>query len=564
MADTPAPAAAFDPDADLQQQSAQPEPDFDVDKDLHQHAAIHYKPYSATEGMSNFDLAMAGAGKSVVDLGRGVKQLFGFGDQAEIDEAAKRDRELMHTGAGLTGYLGGSLASMAIPGTLAAKGAGALGLTRTAAAASALTNPGTFGAAAASGALQGALQPTETGQSRVANTAIGGALGPLGNLLGRGGTAIAHALSEPIAASASRAVQALQDAGVPLDAAQRTGSVLWNRAKLMLSDNPLTTGAQAAFAGLQQKTYNRALLRTMGETADAATPEVMGRAMTRMGKAYDDIATRNSMKYDHIEGPLNDILNSSAMNLNDSQHAILQKNADDILKKAALNDGTLSGDQFANVKKNLDALSASGDSDVASAGRDMRQALNDALLKTAQETGNTADVEALKATNQQWRNMRNIEGAIDKTGEGDISPARLAGVMSQVKNRSNSIYGKGDTALADLAHAGNNLLPNKTPNSGTPTRLLQQAILPAIGAGYEKLKGGDWQDIAKGAAVGVAIPKAAQLMLNSQRGKVAIDALRALREPSNMSALSGAVLQHLPQSGLETAQQATERKQGSE
>ena len=150
--------------------------------------------------------------------------------------------------------------------------------------------------------------------------------------------------------------------------------------------------------------------------------------------------------------------------------------------------------------------------------------------------------------------MRTIEGAIDKQGSGDISPARLATIMNQKANRKVSIYGQGDTSLSDLAQASNELLTSHTPNSGTPLRLATQAAIPiALGAGYEGVKEGNWEGAAKGAAAGYLIPKATQVLLNHQGARIATDALGSLGQPSSMPLISGGALQHLPTSALEAA-----------
>lgn len=525
--------------------------DPDMDAVLHQTQQANHPTYSPTEGMSKYDLAMAGAGKSVIDMYRGAKQLVGLGNQEEIDESAKLDKPLMQTLPGKLGYVGGSIASTVIPAGLAGQAAKVAGLAKTGAALTAIANPSTFGAGAASGAVMGALQPTATGDSRLLDTAGGAVAGLGGQALAKGASAIGSVVADNLGPAANKAVEALQNAGVPLDAAQRTGSILLQRAKAMLSDNPMTAGAQRDFADMQQKSINRAFLSTIGETANAATPDVMGRAMTRLGNNYDNIASRVQLPYDNIEGPLSDIMNNARLTLNDAQFGTVQRNADDILQKASQNGGVINGEQFQNVKKTLDRLSSSGDSDVAEVARDMRQSLHDGLLKSAQDSGNTADAQLLQKTNQQWRNMRTIEGAIDKEGSGDISPARLANVMGQKANRSVSIYGKGDTTLSDLAQSANALLPNKTPNSGTASRLVAQATLPLIGAGVGAAsaeKGGGWKTAAEGAALGIALPKMMQMGINSQGviGRNAMTALGALGAKTSLPELAGGALQHAP------------------
>jgi hypothetical protein len=573
----------FDPDAHLEAATTDTQA-FDPDAHLEaktSKSGTTLTKYSPTEGQSAFDLAMAGAGKSVVDMYHGAKQLYAKAAdeisprpqtmsglitgqdnsrsaevQQEIDDAARLDKPLMQTGAGVGGYIGGSLASTVVPLGLAGKAAQGSGLARTGAALTSLANPATLGAGVVSGAAQGALQPVETGGSRTLNTVSGGALGGAGNLIARGAGSLTGMAIDKLSDSASSAVKALTDAGVPLDAAQRTGSMLWNRAKIMLGDNPITAGAQADFADMQQKSVNKAFLATTGENAaNKATPDVMNRIKTRLSNTYDDISSRTNVPYDNIEHPLSNILDNARLRLNDTQFGVVNRNIDDILNKASQNGGAINGAQFKNIKMTLDKLSGGADSDVGEVARDIRQTMNDGLLKSASDAGNHADVAALKQTNQQWRNMRTIEGAIDKEGSGDISPARLATIMNQKANRSVSIYGQGDTSLSDLAKASNELLTNHTPNSGTVARLATQAALPLALGTAEGVKEGDWKGVAKGVAAGVALPKIGQKLLNAQGARSATAALGSLVKPASMPLYSGAAVQHAPLSTVLAAEQ---------
>lgn len=137
-----------------------------------------------TNGMTVGQLAGAGAGKSFVDTGRGVKQILGANNQAEIDESRQTDAPLMRTASGTLGNIGGAVAqaapTMLIPGAATIAG-------------SALT-----------GAGLGAVQPVATGESRGENAAIGAVAGAAGPLLARGAGAVVRggkALFEPFTAA---------------------------------------------------------------------------------------------------------------------------------------------------------------------------------------------------------------------------------------------------------------------------------------------------------------------------------------------------------------------------
>ena len=139
-------------------------------RDLFAEFGVQVKPetFNPTEGNSFLQNSMIGAGKAVVDTGRGVRQLLskiGIGDekaiQQEIDDAKERDAALMSTGGGMVGNIGGQIAMTLLPGGAAVKAGKAMGAVPAlgaagrglAAAGQALTMPSTLKAAALAGAV---------------------------------------------------------------------------------------------------------------------------------------------------------------------------------------------------------------------------------------------------------------------------------------------------------------------------------------------------------------------------------------------------------------------------
>jgi hypothetical protein len=130
---------------------------------------------------STLDNFLAGAGKAMVDTGRGIAQITSLNGRlpwgmtpAEYSEVQKRDAPLMATGGGLAGNLTGNLAMMIGPGALAGavgKGAALPGLVDAVGAAMA---PKTALGALAQGIVMGGAQPVGTQDSRAANAALGG------------------------------------------------------------------------------------------------------------------------------------------------------------------------------------------------------------------------------------------------------------------------------------------------------------------------------------------------------------------------------------------------------
>jgi vacuolar-type H+-ATPase subunit E/Vma4 len=412
--------------------------------------------------------------------------------EAQIVAQREANKPLLETSAGLAGNITGELGqAVLLPG-------------------------GTIGKAALAGGAMGAAQPTLSEESRAFNILSGAGVGAAGqgivNALGR----VAQPITNQLGEIGQNAVDTLRKAGVPLDAAQATGSALLARVKAALSDNPVTVGAQQEFSGLQKQAFNKAVSKTMGEDATHITPEIIEKAKERIGNIYDDIASRVNIQTDEtFKNALNQINDDALHTLEDSQYNIIKKNIDDVLSKSEKNNGFIDATQYKNLKMRLDKLSKNSNSDVAQYGRDLRDLLNKGLSDSAEFYGNKADVDLLKSANKQWGNMRKIEDVAIKSEYGDISPSMLFNSLT-TKGKRNAFYAE-DNELAKLASAGKIVLPEKLPNSGTVARLAAQAALPAAGAAIYGAYQGDWKSAAEGAALGIAAPKLAQAAINNPK-----------------------------------------------
>ena len=124
--------------------------------------------FDPTKGMSGPERFAAGAGKAVVDLGRGAGQMLGMVSDEDIAESRRLDAPLMKTAGGKWGNVAGNIAA-AVPAAV-------------------VPGANTLVGAAAIGSTLGALQPTVEGESRLENTGQGALFGAggygAGKLLG--------------------------------------------------------------------------------------------------------------------------------------------------------------------------------------------------------------------------------------------------------------------------------------------------------------------------------------------------------------------------------------------
>lgn len=314
-------------------------------------------------------------------------------------------------------------------------------------------------------AIEWAAKPTES-STEFGEHVIKAGLGllPLGRL-GR-----APAPKPPQMTSAARV---LSDAGVPLDAGQRTGSTALQRARSAVTDHPVTAARQERFAAQQQKAYNRAVLGRVGESGDEATQGVMASAKNRIGSVFDSIGKDGTLFDDALQSEMATIVDRARATALGDQVSPLLKNVDDILS-AVDESGLIPGAKLTSIRSNLSALSRQpGIGEAASA-------LEDALLSSLERTypGQRA---VLQEAVTQYRNLKIIENSIAKGTERDISPLALSNTLSQRRNRNMSVYGQGgDQQLVALGQAGRDVLPEVLPNSGTNPRGLMNAPIRAL------------------------------------------------------------------------------------
>lgn len=267
----------------------------------------------------------AGAGKAVVDMGRGLGQLarqgieffsppqkstadlvtggaghsfadtLGLPSRASVDESRQLDAPLMKTKAGVLGNVAGNVAVTMLPAGAIAKGAQAAGLPALAGAANAFLNPQTYRAAMAAGGLMGALQPLGTGDSRLWNTGLSAVAGGAGQALVNGLGRIAEPVKNALSPQRQQAVDTLTQAGVPLDLSQVTGSPFWNRVRSALNDNIFTAGSEAEKRAAQQGAFNAAVGSAGGAEGTALTPDVIQAARDKVGGGIGEIAKRNKL-----------------------------------------------------------------------------------------------------------------------------------------------------------------------------------------------------------------------------------------------------------------------------
>lgn len=495
-----------------------------------------------TEGMSGTDKFLAGVGKSFVDTGRGLRQIYAsVADavaprdkgltqlvtgqdnsrsaeiQREIDDAAALDAPLMDTGAGVAGNVAGALTQMVAPGGAAVRAGRALNSARLLNAGRSLMAPATFTGAAAQGATFGALQPVQTGGSRGMNAGLGALGGAGGQAVAKTVGAVAKPLANKLGAEERRLAQLALDEGIPLTAADRTGTKPLLAA--VMENLPLTSGKQVKILDQKASAFNRAVLKRAGINADEAAPHILDAARKELGAEFDRLSAGRSV-------PLGDGMLNKLADLDAAQaevRGVLDTSKIDRLVNGMLDKlsrGSLKGETAQAIRSELtkeakDAAAAQ-QTRLADALKTVRNAVDDAIG----DTMSGGDKRAWGVARQKYTALKTIQKAMTQGGgqaraRADVSPSALSQAV-KAADKNGFAYGRGE--LNDLSRAGELFVRQSVPDSGTAQRMFIQNLITGGGltgaGGIASAVTGDPSYLGYSAA-GLLAPVAVQKVIQS-------------------------------------------------
>jgi len=294
---------------------------------------VEYTAPDPTEGMSEAKKFVAGYGKAGVDIARGIGQMVGLVDRADVAESRKRDAALMSTGAGMAGNIGGNVAALAptalIPGAATIRGGALIG------------------------SLTGALQPSVSTGETIGNTVLGGFAGAAVPAAGRAYQAarsaaepfyeggrnaiVGRALNRAAGADAPAVAQRLREAATPFTGPSQ-GVPRTIMGEYVPGSVP-TVGQAAQNPGVAA--LERAAVAANPEATNAVSQTMQAQNAARVG-VLDDMAGRTSGARDfHAamrEGTANQMYANARANglqpLSQQQQAIVG----DLMQRPAMQD----------------------------------------------------------------------------------------------------------------------------------------------------------------------------------------------------------------------------------
>ena len=333
-------------------------------------------------------------------------------------------------------------------------------------------------AGAVGGASSAALNPVaqgDFGPEKLKQMGVGAAFG--------GAFPVAtSALGRMISPAASRNpdVQMLRGEGVRPTIGQTLGGG-WNRAEEKAMSLPIVGDAIAASRTRAHEDFNRAALQrtvdSVGGKADEVGQTGVAKAGDTISAAYD-AAARNLGPFRLDRQAVGELrtVQSMSQQLADKERGQFAKVWDTIAQDISPN-GTVPQDAFKKIdsKLGMEAARFGKSPDV------YQQQLGDAIgelrnsLRGNAMRANPAAAAQTRAADKAYAQLVRIEGAAKAAhnNEGVFTPAQLAASVRQadnsVRDRATS---RGEALMQDLSRAGQNVLGNKVPNSGTADRLM--------------------------------------------------------------------------------------------
>lgn len=427
-------------------------------------------------------LAQIGSGMADLPL-RGrqlVNYMRGLDTTGEVDEKKALDARL---NTGFTGTLNSVLGS-AIPYALTPE---MRALDRLGAVAPVVRS-------AATGALQGAGQPTGTGDSTLANVAAGTMAGTAAPGVGATAKSILGS-STPYARDLAQS--AIAKYSIPIG----VGDVSQNRFVKSVGSFLDNTGINAGNNQAKQDAFNKAAMTTMGEHtgADKLTPDVIAANKARIGKDFDTVWNQNNLTITPKLLADMDALRAKAQRFPSSAAHDVDAHLADLDSKIVYPQSGqpyIPGDVANNFQSGMYSVNPKSKSD---------ELINEMRGHILNNFNAQVTPESAALNNQaraQYRALKTLQPiAVSNDNQvagrmpGDIAPSQLSSAVTKNYPNSNSPF-------EDLPKIGQTLINKGVPETGGSAK----ALLQAIG-----LSGGSALGASVGNALGVGPVEAALL-----------------------------------------------------
>jgi hypothetical protein len=427
-----------------------------------------------------YQSAIVGGGKGVVDPALALAEYAG-GKPAEISQniqqRMKPFQEANPTAFG-AGQLGGSL----LTGGALMKG---VGMIPSFAKASPYLQAA--GVGSATGILTPSNKPQEQAIEEIPQKAGIGALG------GVGGTAVGQGIANVVSPRISEAVRKLVGEGVNVTPGQALGGMFKTiedkATSLPIIGDAINYARQKGIEEFNKATYKRALESIGGKVPETTGREGIAAVKGQIENAYDQLLPKLSFNPDKVLFDSINNLDQTVKGLSKEDAKIVADNVKSLIQSRLPKQGGSSGidgNTFKMIETDLGQLAsdyAGATGSQATIGRAYKQALAD--LRVALGRNNPDYAQELANINTAFAHYARLRkaGSMANTQE-TFTPSQLANAVKQADQSA----GKGATAtgkalMQDLSDAGVQVLPSKTPDSGTAGRMILNSLAGGVAGG---------------------------------------------------------------------------------
>ncbi len=229
---------------------------------------------------------------------------------------------------------------------------------------------------------------------------------------------------------------------------------------------------QTAERTRQLEKLTQAALGKAGILAPRATPDVIDDAFTKLGKQFDDLASRNTLTVDQTFGQDVSTGIQDFMSLGPATEKVAAlRGFVDRVGSVISPQGTIDGRAYQSLRSAIEraARGSTSDPEYARALRSLKDSLDDAMERSM-AAANSPDVGAWRDVRRRYRNILVVDEAVGSTSadaaEGLINPAALRGAVKRKHGARNMTRGKGD--FEELSRAAAALMKDLPMTGAAP------------------------------------------------------------------------------------------------
>ena len=353
-------------------------------------------------------------------------------------------------------------------------------------------------------AAQGAI---EAGANPLAALALGGAAGSL-PFLARPGNLLPNMSSDIRRGN----VQLLQESGIPITPAQELYNPFASTMETVMRYLPTSAARVAGVEDKQMRAWTKSVNKQFGLDSDIATPEVLDAYQKAWGQRADTLERATALRPDDkFAQELGGMRQQYTRGLDETNFNLFDRQLNRIAEfvNARSQGAELPGTNFRVIDSELRAEINASKNSANAADREYARALErlqssfyGLMERSAKSTkllpnGQPIDfnlADAWKNLNRDYARFARVREAMgsasgtDKLNTGFIPPKALA--QAERSSIGPEAYATSSDPFTQFIRAGEAVIPNPTPNSGTAQRSFAQDLItggkrgaPAVAAG---------------------------------------------------------------------------------